>query len=161
MAETLQLEDSLLYWHPQRFGVKKAPGWFRSQLQGIHRDVDITWHPVRERWLVWYRRPRIQHATSPGWMLLFEAENSQGEHIPLDARILAAVYEQSGMKWGSGKQYWSRVEQEAQRATDSREAARDQAVEDAGADRWDYSEIKVSMRGPSNGSKFVNHHAGD
>lgn len=161
MAEALQLDNSLLYWHPQRFGVKKAPQWFRSQLQGIHQDLDITWHPIRERWLVWYRRPRIQHATSPGWMLLFEAENSQGEHIPLDARILAAVYEQSGMKWGSGKHYWSRVEQEAQRATDSRAATRDQAVEDAGADRWDYSEIKISMRGHSNGSKFVNHHAGD
>jgi|TARA_R110000824_G_scaffold392316_2_gene590621 hypothetical protein len=161
MAEALQLADSLLYWHPQRFGVKKAPKWFRLQLKGIHQDLDITWHPVRERWLVWYRRPRIQHATSPGWMLLFEAENSQGEHIPLDARILAAVYEQSGMKWGSGKHYWSRVEQESQRATDSRAATRDQTVEDVGADQWDFSEIKISMRGHSNGSKFVNHHAGD
>jgi hypothetical protein len=30
-----------------------------------------------------------------------------------------------------------------------------------GADRWDHTKIQISMCGPSNGSKFVKHHAGD
>ncbi len=94
-------------------------------------------------------------------MLLFEAENSEGQYVPLDARILAAVYEQSGRQWGTGKQYWSRVEQEAQRDKDQREAVREQHVEDVGSDHWDHTKIQVSMCGPSSGSKFVNHHAGD
>ncbi len=161
MAEAVHVEESLLYWHPQRFGAKTAPDWFRHQLKAIHDDLDITWHPVKERWLIWYRRPRIQHHACPGWMLLFEAENSEGQYVPLDARILAAVYERSGRLWGTGKQYWSRVEQEAQRHKDQREAVREQHVEDVGSDHWDHTKIQVSMCGQSSGSKFVNHHAGD
>jgi len=161
MAKALCLEESLYFWHPQRFGVKTAPERFRRQLQAIHPDLDATWHPIRERWLVWYRRPRIQHHLCPGWLLLFEAVTSDGDYVPLDARVLAAVYEQSGMKWGSGKHYWSRVEDEAQRAKTQRENKREQYVEDVGSDRWNHTKIQVSMCGPSSGSKFVNHHAGD
>ena len=151
------IEASLQFWHPQRFGVKFAPNPFRRQLQAMHPDLDVTWHPIRERWLVWYRRPRMR----TGWMLLFVAEDSQHRYVPLDERIYAAIYEQSGMKWGNGKQYWARIEDEAQREHDKRDADREAAVEDVGADQWDHTKIQVSMRGPSSGSKFVNHHAGD
>ena len=30
-----------------------------------------------------------------------------------------------------------------------------------GSAQWDHTKIQVSMRGPSSGSKFVRHHAGD
>jgi hypothetical protein len=94
-------------------------------------------------------------------MLLFVAENSANEFVPLDARILAACYEQSGFKWGSGKQYWARIEDEAQRETQQRDTEREDTLDDIGSDQWDHTKIQVSMRGPSSGSKFVNHHAGD
>ena len=94
-------------------------------------------------------------------MLLFVAENSANEFVPLDARILAACYEQSGFNWGPGNAYWARVEGEAQREAASREADREQEVADVGADHWDHTRIQISMCGPSSGSKFVNHHAGD
>jgi hypothetical protein len=150
-------EASLQWWHPNRFGVRFAPDDFRSRLQIMHPDLDVTWHPIKERWLVWYRRPRIKS----GWLLLFVAEDSQHQFVPLDERIFAAVYEQSGMKWDSGKAYWARIEEEAQRDKARQDADREQGLEDAGSDHWDHTKIQVSMCGHSSGSKFVNHHAGD
>mgnify|MGYP003133349045 CR=1 FL=1 len=155
------IEDRLHFWHPNRFGVRFAPTAFRQKLHAIHPDLDVTWHPLRERWLVWYRRPRIQHPISPGWLLLLVVENSREEYVPLDDRTLAAIYEQSGFKWGSGKQYWARIEDEAQRDHASRDDTRTQLLDDIGSAQWDHTKIQVSMRGPSSGSKFVRHHAGD
>jgi hypothetical protein len=150
-------EESLQWWHPNRFGVRFAPDRFRRQLHVVHPDLDVTWHPLKERWLVWYRRPRI----SMGWLLLFIAEDSQNRYVPLDERIFAAIYEQSGMKWDSGKDYWARIEQEAQRDKAQEDADREHHLEDVGSDQWDHTKIQVSMCGHSSGSKFVNHHAGD
>jgi hypothetical protein len=141
--------------------VQFAPESFRQQLREIHHDLEATWHPVRERWLVWYKRPRIQHHRSKGWLLLFVVEDSSGDYVSLDTRALAACYEQSGFKWGSGKKYWARVEEESQREQMERDADREQLLSDVGSDRWDHTRIQVSMRGHSSGSKFVNHHAGD
>ena len=155
------IEERLHFWHPNRVGVRFAPADFREKLHAIHADLEITWHPVRERWLVWYRRPRIQHPISAGWLLLLVVENSTEEYVPLDDRTLAAIYEQSGFKWGSGKQYWARIEDEAQRDHAARDATRTQLIEDVGSAQWDHTKIQVSMRGPSSGSKFVRHHAGD
>ena len=160
-GEAPPVEDSPSFWHPQRFGVKYAPNAFRKRLRLIHPDLDATWHPLRERWLVWYRRPRIAHRVAPGWLLLFIAETSTHEYVPLDERVLAAVYEQSGFKWGSGKKYWARVEEEAKREKELADDSRNQHVHDVGGDYYDHTKIQVSMRGHSSGSKFVEHHAGD
>ena len=151
------IETTLQFWHPGRFGVQYAPAPFRAELQALHPELDITWHPTRERWLVWYKRPRIKL----GWLLLLVVEDSAQRYVPLDARLFAAIYEQSGCKWGNGKQYWARVESEAQRERDMQRAERTQEIEDIGSDRWDHTKIQISMCGHSNGSKFVNHHAGD
>ena len=161
MTMTPPIETELKYWHPNRFGVRFAPQPFRGDLRAVHPALDVTWHPVRERWLVWYRRPRIAHHLCPGWLLLFVVETSTGGYVPLDARTFAAVYEQSGFKWGSGKAYWARVEREAQREREDADAERDHVLEEVGSDHWDHTKIQVSMRGSSNGSKFVRHHAGD
>ena len=88
-------------------------------------------------------------------------EDAQNRYVPLDDRALAAVYEQSGFKWGSGKQYWARIEDESRRDHEARDRTREQLVDDVGSAQWDHTRIQVSMRGPSSGSKFVNHHAGD
>ena len=150
-------EDSLQFWHPNRFGVKFAPKAFRAELKAMHPDLEATWHPVRERWLVWYRRPRI----SVGWLLLFVVEDSQQRFGKLDARIFAVCYEQSGFKWGSGKQYWARIEGEAQRDQEGRDTDREDLLDQIGADQWAHTKIQMSMCGHSSGSKFANHHAGD
>ena len=155
------VEEELHFWHPQRFGVKFGPNRFRKKLKGIHADLDVTWHPIQHRWLVWYRRPRIMNKLCPGWLMLFVVEDSEQRYVPLDDRTLAAVYEQSGFKWGSGKQYWARIEEEAQREHAVRDKERENLLDDVGSDQWDHTKIQISMRGPSSGSKFVNHHAGD
>lgn len=155
------IESTLQFWHPNRFGVQHAPAVFRAQLQAMHSDLDITWHPIKERWLVWYKRPRIQHPLCQGWLLLFVVEDAAQRYVSLDARVFAVLYEQSGFKWGNGKQYWSRIEEEAQREQAASRTQRDQYRDDVGADRWDHTKIQISMCGPSNGSKFVKHHAGD
>jgi hypothetical protein len=160
-ASASSVEESLQFWHPNRFGVRHAPKSFCQQLRDIHPDLDATWHPIRERWLVWYKRPRVRHRLCQGWLLLFVVENSTGDYVPLDTRALAACYEQSGFKWGSGKRYWARVEEESQREEATRNADREQILDDVGSDTWDHTKIQVSMRGHSSGSKFVNHHAGD
>ena len=155
------VDTALHFWHPNRFGVQRAPTAFRSRLPALHPDLDITWHPARERWLVWYKRPRVQHHLCPGWLLLFVVEDSNHNYVPLDERIFAVIYEQSGFKWENGKQYWARIESEAQRERERGDATREQHIEDVGAGQWDHSKIQISMCGPSSGSKFVNHHAGD
>jgi len=93
--------------------------------------------------------------------MLFVVEDSEQRYVPLDDRALAAVYEQSGFKWGSGKKYWARIEEQAQRDHEARDKERENLLEDVGSDQWDHTKIQVSMRGPSSGSKFVRHHAGD
>jgi len=155
------IEEGLQFWHPNRFGVRFAPDGFRKKLKGVHGDLDVTWHPAVERWIVWYRRPRITHHLCPGWLLLFVVEDSEQRYVPLDDRTLAAVYEQSGFKWGSGKKYWARIEEQAQRDHDARDKTRDDLIDDIGSAQWDHTKIQVSMCGPSSGSKFVRHHAGD
>ena len=112
------IEESLRFWHPGRFGVKFAPTAFQKKLHALHPDLEATWHPIKERWLLWYKRPRIRNPLSPGWMLLFVVEDSEGTYVPLDARTLALAYKQSGFKWGSGKQYWARIEEEMRRDRD-------------------------------------------
>jgi hypothetical protein len=155
------VEEELHFWHPQRFGVIFAPDRFRKKLKGVHVDLDVTWHPVQHRWLVWYRRPRITNKLCPGWLMLFVVEDSEQRYVPLDDRALAAVYEQSGFKWGSGKKYWARIEEQAQRDHEARDNERENLLDDVGSDQWDHTKIQVSMCGPSSGSKFVRHHAGD
>jgi hypothetical protein len=155
------VEESLRFWYPGRFGVKFAPDEFQQKLQALHPDLEATWHPIKERWLIWYKRPRIKNPHSPGWMLLFVVEDSAGDFVPLDARTLALVYKQSGFTWGSGKKYWARIEEEILRDRAKVDTDREAVLEDVGSDRWDHTKIQVSMRGPSNGSKFTRHHAGD
>ena len=86
------VEAELHFWHPQRFGVMFGPDRFRKKLKGIHADLDVTWHPIQHRWLVWYRRPRIMNKLCPGWLMVFVVEDSEQRYVPLDDRALAAVY---------------------------------------------------------------------
>jgi hypothetical protein len=147
--------ESRYFWYPQRLGVKLGPAEFRKRLHEIHDGLEVTWHPIMERWQVWYKMPRVRYHLCPGWFLLFNVETSDGEFIPLDERTLAAVYEQSGKKWGNGLNYWNRIESEHQRQAERAQRDRDDKSDERASEYWDYMKIKNI----GHGSKFANHHS--
>jgi hypothetical protein len=153
--DKIEVAESPYYWYPGRFGVQLAPEWFRKRLKEIHLDLEVTWHPITQRWLVWYKRPRIQHALCPGWLLLFPVETSWGAFVPLDERVLAAIYQVSARAFGDGRQYWQRIETEMKRDEEMRHLKQDLAVRDFAGERYDWAQIKNI--GP--GSKFANYHS--
>jgi len=157
IAPSQQFEpaQSTYYWYPGRFGVKKAPASFLARLHELHPDLDCTWHPVLERWLIWYRKPKARYKYCPGWILLLIVQNSAEEYIPLDERVLAAVYAQSAMRWGSGRRYFDRVEAEHQRAQEQRKKTHDDDRDWRMGDLWQYHQIKNI----GNGSKFTTYHS--
>ena len=148
-------EQTLKYWHPQRHGVKLAPETFRQRLKDIHPDLEVTWHPLSERWLVWYKRDRVKNRLCPGWLLLFPVETSWGEYVPLDERVFAAIYEVSNRKMGEANKYWERLEAEQRFEKASRDRALDQHARDRAGEDYDYHQIKNI----GSGSKFQRYHS--
>ncbi len=152
--------ESWSYFHPNRVDVRYGPDWFRREIHAIDPKLEVTWHPIHERWLVWARNPLITHWMCPGWQLLFPVQTSDGRYVPLDQRTLAKVYDRSPRKWGSARQYYDRIMDEVRRDYVKKERAHREIVAQNARDGWDFAQIKVSMAGPSSGSKFANHHAG-
>lgn len=153
--------QSWSFFHPGRCDVRFGPDWFRDQLRAIDPNLDVTWHPVHERWCVWVRNPRITHPMCPGWQLLFPVQYPSGRYLPLDERTIAKVYDRSPRKWGNARIYFDRIEDEILRDRLKVETARKEEVAQSARDHWDFAQIKISMAGPSSGSKFATHHAGD
>ena len=150
------VESSPFYWHPQRFGARFAPEDFRSQLHEIHPDLEVTWHPIKERWLVWFKSNRVTDPKCPGWMLLFPVETSWGAYVPLDGRTLAAIYQVSSKAFGNGVRYWERLEAEQERDAKSYRAESDDRRDAIASERYDFAQIKNI----GHGSKFANYHSG-
>lgn len=159
-AKPLPPEQSIKFWHPQRFGVQLAPAEFMHKLHAIHPDLSCTWNPIIGRWLVWYKRPRITHPMCKGWLLLFIVEDEQTRFIPLDERVLAACWQCSANfdgNWGGSLPYVDRIMKEKERERRAAKKQTDDYRERRGSDHWDYTLIKNI----GHGSKFANHHAGD
>lgn len=155
--KTPDRSQSWSFFHPNRPDVRYGPAWFRSQLHAIDPNLDVTWHPIHERWLVWARNPQVTHQTSPGWMLLFPVQSTTGRYLPLDERTIAKVYDRSPKKWGNAKAYFDRIEQEILRDRRKAEEARKTDVAAAAGEFWDYAAIKNI----GTGSKFCHHHSGN
>lgn len=152
------IESISWYWNPSRPGVRLGPQWFRKKLAELGDDLEVTWDAFRERWCIFVRRPRVQHPIGMGWALLFRVENADGSYRPLDERVLARLFEASRKKWGSGQKYFEAIEREMQR---ERERADRESLQDAidqSMEVFNHSQISVSMRGASNGSKFSTYH---
>src|SRR5258706_12926833 len=98
------------YWHPNRADKIGPPEWFARQLQAFDNELQVTWNPVRERWLVWMLKPSVQR--SGGWLLLFPVQYSDGSYAPLDERVFARLYQSSQRVWGNGKCYFDAVKRE-------------------------------------------------
>src|SRR3990167_4171652 len=144
------------FWNPNRIGAKPAPAWFQKQLREVDPDglVDVRWNPIRERWQAFYRKPNFQHKLCSGWQLLMKIEYPDGSYMPLDERFLAALYAASGRKWGNGREYFLAIEREIEREREHRERRQAAEAIDLAMPVYEHSQISVSMRGESNGSKF-------
>ena len=137
------------FWHPDRQGVKRAPAADLKTLHAFHPDLSATWHPLKERWLVWYRKPSIQHHLCPGWLLLFVWEHAVTEtYLPLTIDlVIANCYARSRMLFPNGEVYLQRLLDEAER-TKAAETARDQdEVQQRSKSYYDYTKIKSIGRG--------------
>lgn len=147
------------YWNPNRLSIRLAPAWFDRKLKEVDPNLTVTWNPVRERWLVWYRSPRFAHPLCRGWRLLFPVQYEDGLYAPLDERVMWKLYSRWQAKMGGAVEHWRRVEAEMLREKERAEAARADSV-GVGAGEWyDSTKISVSMCGQSDGSKFSKHHA--
>lgn len=160
-AEKVGPEYNLWYWNPNRAGVRTAPAWFMEKLEEFDRDDDlaVTWNPITERWQLWARSPRLVHPICQGWKLLFVHKGPSGEYLPLDERVFARLYWASARAFGSAKSYFERIASELQRDREKRDNQIKQDQIDQAMPFFDHSQIKVSMFGPSSGSKFSTYHA--
>ncbi len=134
---------------------------FRKRLQAISPDLEIAWHPISHRWQIWTRDPGIRTEWCQGWRRLFFVQNLDTTYAPLDMRVLAELFFRDANQYSGAMDYFRRHKRERAREKASRRAARDQEIVDMARDQWNYSLIKVSMRGHSSGSKFADHHAGE
>lgn len=155
-------EWSWRYFHPGRVDARSGPADFCAMLHEIDPRLQVTWHPLYERWLVWCRDSTIRNPMHAGWMLLFPVQYApSGSYMPLDARTLAKIWDRSPRKHGSGRQYWERIQAEVRRDYARQSQARTDEVQASARAQWDFAQIKVSMCGPSSGSKFTTHHSGN
>lgn len=145
------------FWYPGLVGIKTAPEWFKTELNRFDPTLQVTWNPISERWQVWMPMPTVKFRLCPGWRLLFIHQGPAGEYLPLDDRLFARLYHASATKWGSGKQYFDRLSAEMARDREKAEKQARQDSLDSGMDVWKSTQISVSMRGKSNGSKFADY----
>lgn len=149
-------EHSWHFFHPDRFGVQLAPEEFRKKLKEIDSRLEVTWHPVKERWLVWARDPHITFHLCPNWSLIFVWEGmNSGCYMPLDNRCLALVFARSPRAFPNAKQYWQRIEDEIIHEKEAAAKDRQQETRDMAGDYFDYRKIKNIGKG----SKFAESHS--
>lgn len=157
-----RLDQSPWFFTPGDVDRVLGPEDFRAKLKEIDSRLEVVWHKVNERWVIWFHAPQeVKTPRLKGWKLIFPVQHPDGSYMPLDERTLAKVWDRTGRRYGSGLAYWNRVEAEYWREYDAKEATHKQYVRDVAGDRFDFAQIKISMRGQSSGSKFANHHSGD
>lgn len=153
-------DDAIKPWFfsPRLAGVLFAPDSFRDRLKSeMGEELDATWNPILERWQLWMKAPQVSNKLCAGWKLLFIHNGPDGGYLPLDERVFARLYSASVAKWGSGKKYMEHIlaEMDREKAAYEKKATAD-AI-DASMPYYDHSQISISMRGQSNGSKFADY----
>lgn len=149
-------DEHPLFWNPSRLGVQLGPNDFRKKLHDIDPDLEVAWDRNLERWNIWIRKPQLNHPISRGWGLLFQVKLNDGAYAPLDERTFSKLAEISARKWGNATSYFKRVEAEMEKDRLSAEKTRKDGIDDCGGEYFDYLQPKISMFGPSNGSKCAN-----
>lgn len=153
-------EQNPWYWNPNRVGARSAPLWFQDKLREVDPEglIDVRWNPILERWVAFYRNWKVNHPICQGWQLMMKVQYPDGSYMPLDERLLAALFNASARRWGSGKTYFDAIEREVTRDREKREKARTQEAIDIAMPFYDHSQIKVGY-GANNGSKFADYHS--
>lgn len=146
-------EHNPWFWNPNRIGVQFGDKHFTRKLKELGEELEVTWNPITERWQIWSRAPRMQHAICQGWRLLFVHKDTDGSYLPLDERVIARLVYASVLTHSNAKEYFNRVQAEYERDMEKRRAASLQETIDMATPHFDYSQIKVGY-GKSNGSKF-------
>lgn len=152
-GKVLDPESNNWWWNPSRPGVRQGPDWFMATLKEIDPDIRVTWNAYRERWQVWAPKPSMQNPISQGWLLLFPVQLPNGDYAPLDERTLAKLYQVSARVWGGAREYFNRIESEMERDKQRAADQRRDSINQGAGEYFDYTQPKVSMCGPSNGSK--------
>lgn len=143
------------FFHPNRVGVRFAPSWFKRKLDELGDEFEVTWNPLKERWLVWIRAPYIQTKIVQGWKLLFVHEDIDKAYMPLDERLLARMYNASVMKHGSARNYVDRVIAEVERDRERQYRQDQQDQIDMAMPYFEHSQIKNIGKG----NKFSTYHS--
>lgn len=150
------------YWHPDREGVEVPDEGFRRELALVSPDVQVV-RPregaplyYKRAWLLWYRKPKVQHYLSPGWLFLRDWRTNDGEPMTLDARVFSYLYSVSARVFGSGKRYWEHCVREEQRD----KAAREKVHTDGNHDRVEDYRQYMGIKNIGAGNKFALHHDG-
>lgn len=156
--DKLTAEWMFQYFHPQYAGIREIHEPWRTKVREIDPRLRVVWHPVRERWVVWFQEPTAANPFVRGWKLVLPWENPyDGSYLPPDERLLANIWARSSRKTSS-RQYWDRIESEVIRDRQKKEQARQQQSRDMAGDYFDFRQIKVGY-GNSNGSKFADSHS--
>lgn len=147
------------WYHPGRYGVQLAPDAFRSQLHEIDSRLEVVFHPLRQRWVCWFREPTITWWMCKGWKKLFVIKYPDGEFMPLDERTLGEAWTRNPKLYDyKGRQFFERVVVENMRdqmAAEVRE--RESFVEAVAHDQYRFAQIKNIGQG----NKYTNHEVGD
>ncbi len=133
-------ETSWNFFHPgaRRCALSRAVGVSRRSSHAIDPAAlpDVVWHAVHERWTVWVKNPRIRHWMCAGWQLLFPVRYPDGSYLPLDARVLATIYDRSPRKWENGRRYFDRIVDEVRRDIEAGQRNRGDCVGQIARDQW-------------------------
>lgn len=158
--QALPPEYNPWYWNPNRGSIVSAPSWFQEKLRELDgwEDLRVVWNPINQRWQVFSRAPRVNHPICQGWRLLFIHNGVNGEHLPLDERLLARLYWSSAAAYGSAKKYFDAIQREAERDKEAREKKNLADQIDMAMPYFEHSQIKVGY-GSNNGSKFAKYHS--
>lgn len=153
--EAVSPEYLFQYFHPQFAGIREVPEPWRTRVREIDPRLRVVWHPVRERWVVWFQEPTAANPYSRGWKLVLPWENPyDGSYLPLDERLLATIWARSSRKT-PGMQYWERIQSEVIRDRMKKEQERQQLSRDIAGDYFDYRQIKnIGL-----GNKFAESHS--
>lgn len=151
------------YWDPQREGVKPPPAAFARQLREIDPDLRVCFNPVLERWVLWFKNPRIGTEPGfpaflrPGWQLLMIWEHPiSHDYLPLTELLFHNIYVISRGRIGGAKQYYDRIQANIEREKAERDAT---YQNDRQAQQADFrSSLQISSAG--RGNRFALHHDG-
>jgi hypothetical protein len=137
-------------------------------LEEIDKDLAVCFSPVHERWLLWFKNPRIGKSKDfpsflrPGWQMLMMWETpkypdgSGGEYLPLTELLFGNIYIISRGKIGGAKKYFDKILADVARRKESMNRSYEN---DRKAQQADFrSSLQINSAG--RGNKFALHHDG-